>query len=293
MDENPHWNIQHAIEHFIGPRTSPPPVEPAAVVEYPPVPVSFGSSGPRKKPVPAHLPPVLRFQPPVLEWNLAAEVQQEDQAREHSLGLSVLAPKPPALAHELPVLAPEPPAWYEIAVEAPLTPGHLPGTYVLLPVPLWQARHDLAPDVWPTKVTALVKAYGPFPERTVIIVSIRHSRGTDMTKEQYDRNVARCVEAASTLIRHIRSLGGQENRQFLIYHWIRTVIGSADDWFMMSFYLNMFRNGIPRTMLSSCRLKELEFVLDNLQPNTAVWWLSIGIDALTTDIENLRKVQIR
>ena len=56
--------------------------------------------------------------------------------------------------------------------------------------------------------TALVEVYGPFPDRTVIIVSIRYSRGTYLSKEQYDLHVERYVEAASTLIHYIRSLEG-------------------------------------------------------------------------------------
>lgn len=172
-------------------------------------------------------------------------------------------------------------------------PDPLTGIYVLTPLPLWEARHNLSLDAWTSKVTAMVKRYGPFPDRVVIIVSIRYSRGIDLTKEQYDQQVDRCVEAASTLIRHIRSLPGQENRQFLIFPWIRSNISSAYDFFMNPFVLSKFRNGIPRTMRSSCKLKELEFVLDNVQPNTPVYWLSIGIDGLTTDVENLRRVQTR
>lgn len=209
------------------------------------------------------VPPALTFLPPVLEWNLATEALQEDQAFER------------------------------LAAEAPLVPGPLAGTYVLTPIPLWEARHDLPPDLWAPMVTALVKAHGPFPVRTVIIVAIRFSRGSDLSKEQYHIQVNRCVEAASTLIRHIRSLPGQADRQFLIYPWIRSTISSADDWFKHVFHLAKYRRGIPRTTHLSCKLKELEFVLDNVQPDTKVWWLSIGIDGLTSDVENLRKAQTR
>ncbi|KAL2272868.1 hypothetical protein FJTKL_05933 [Diaporthe vaccinii] len=162
-----------------------------------------------------------------------------------------------------------------------------------MPRPLWQARHYVSLDGWTSKVTALVEAYGPFPERTVIIVCIRYSRGRELGKEQYDSCVQRCVDAASTLIGHIRSQPGQADRQFLIYPWIRAAISSTDDWYKPRFHPTGYSSGIPRTTNSSCRLKELEFVLNNVQPNTEVWWLSIGIDALTTDIANLRRARSR
>lgn len=330
MDENPHWDVQHVIEHFIGPRITPPPVEPAAAVDHP------VSTSKRSLELPGPIPKrpckLERLQAEVQE--LAAEVRGlAVQAHEQLLALSVpnpelasvpaspvepetelavtpepelavepesepeLAvepePEPELAAESEPAAEPEPANEQEPAVEAPLVPGPWAGTYVLMPLPLWQARYDLAPDVWPKKVTVLVKAYGPFPERIVIIVAIRYSRGTDMSTEQYDREVARCVEAASTLIRLIRSLPGQADRQFLIYPWIRCNISSTNNWFARRFNLENYPHGIPRTTSLSCRLKELEFVLDNVQPDTKVWWLSIGIDGLTTDIENLRKVQTR
>lgn len=408
MDENPHWNIQHVIEHFVGPRTSPPTVEPAAVVDHLPVPPvepatavdypvstskrSLRLPGPVRKrprtaavvqaeiqelegqvrvlaaqvqeqllelslpapelavepePKPAVLVPALPVFNPKQSLTAAlvqAEIQalaghvrgQLAQVRERVLALRVPTPelavepepepelpvsiqvvesRPQVPPPELQVFLPVPPAltflppvleWNlatealqrdqaleRLAAEAPLVPGPLAGTYVLTPIPLWEARHDLPPDLWAPMVTALVKAHGPFPVRTVIIVAIRFSRGSDLSKEQYHTQVNRCVEAASTLIRHIRSLPGQADRQFLIYPWIRTNISSANDWFKYVFNLAKYRRGIPRTTHLSCKLKELEFVLDNVQPDTKVWWLSIGIDGLTTDIENLRRVQTR
>jgi hypothetical protein len=219
------------------------------------------------------------------------------EVKDQLLALAVPVPEQPPVPAlpdgPEPDLAVEPEPVPEFTVEAPTVPGSLPGTYVLSPLPLWGARHNLARDAWASKVTALVKAYGPFPDRIVIIVSIRYSQGRDLSKEQYEACVQRCMEAASTLIRHIRSLEGQENRQFLIYPWIRSCISSTSNWFATVFQPTYFPRGIPRTTTPACRYRELEFVLDNLAPGTGVWWLSIGLDALTTDVENLRKVQIR
>lgn len=300
IDENPHWDVQHVADHFIGPAPIEPPQEepvrsravstkrrrPLELADFVAkrarrLSVNASKPAPKLPVVAAPQLPALAPHLPVVRPELPAEP------------LVSVPLEPPAVPERPPVPAsPEPQPQPQLAVEVvPLVLGPLSRTYVLTPLLFWQDRHNRSQLAWDRKVAARVHKHGPFPERSVIIVCIRYSRGQDMGQEQYDLLVQRCVEAASTLICQIRSQEGQANRQFLIYPWIRSQISSTDNWFKTPFRQTSFRNGVPRTTTASCRLQELVFVLDNVRPTTEIWWLSIGIDALTTDVENLRKAQ--